>query len=418
MALPVGVLLSSIIAFGSLSEKYEFVAIKSSGINLIRSMRPIIIFSMILSCCCFLFMNNIYPWAVLKQRNLYFNIKKKKPALALIPGVFNTDIPGYTIKFEERYGENQNLLKNIHISELEDNFGKTKVITAERGEITAEEGSPFLKLKLLNGNFYQEHLKKKMSEKEKLRMPASVATFESYILNLDISSFNENDLYKTQFKNHYGMLSLKQLDSISKIIKIDFDKQIHSKTAAFFNHLKSDQKSENESFMNSEKAIHEALMENLSRRDQKKTLGKALGISSRIQNKTKNGLNAFKTRRKVLNLYDFEYNYRITFSMACLVLFFIGAPLGAIIRKGGFGMPLLVAIVVFVSYFMMTQLGKNLAEESAVSSTIGGWLSTLIMLPLGILLTQKTSKGVDINLTGPFKSIFKNIQNKFNAKKQ
>jgi len=125
-ALPIGILLSSIMALGNLSENYEFAAIKSAGVSLIRVMRPLIVLAILLSALNFVFLNNIYPWATLKQKNLYLNMKKKKPALALVPGVFNTDIPGYSIKFEEKYGEEDNLLKNVQIADLSIGKGKNK----------------------------------------------------------------------------------------------------------------------------------------------------------------------------------------------------------------------------------------------------------------------------------------------------
>ena len=125
-ALPIGILLSSIMALGNLSENYEFAAIKSAGVSLKRVIRPLIILTLFLSCLNFVFLNNIYPWATLKQKNLYLNIKKKKPALALVPGIFNTEIPGFTIKFDEKYGEEENLLKNVQISDLSAGKGNIK----------------------------------------------------------------------------------------------------------------------------------------------------------------------------------------------------------------------------------------------------------------------------------------------------
>ncbi len=168
-ALPIAILLSSIMALGNLSENYEFAAIKSAGISLKRVLRPLIILTVLLSGLNFIFLNNIYPWATLKQKNLYLNMKMKKPALALVPGAFNTDIPGFNIKFEEKYGEEQNLLKNVQIADLNYGKGKIKVITAKKGTISSEEGSKYMTLTLEDGYYYEEHLKKLMlkSDREK-----------------------------------------------------------------------------------------------------------------------------------------------------------------------------------------------------------------------------------------------------------
>ena len=158
-ALPIGVLLSSIMALGNLGENYEFAAAKSAGISLQRLVRPIGILAILLSGINFLFLNNVYPYAVFKQINLKQNIKKKQPAMALVPGSFNADLPGYQIKFEEKYGEQENLLKKVLIYDLKSNRGNQKVITADRGKIVTEEGSRYMTFILYDGNYYEEHVK-------------------------------------------------------------------------------------------------------------------------------------------------------------------------------------------------------------------------------------------------------------------
>ncbi|MDD7915921.1 LptF/LptG family permease [Polaribacter ponticola] len=158
-ALPIGVLLSSIMALGNLGENYEFAAAKSAGISLQRLVRPLGILAIFLSILNFLFLNNVYPYAVYEQINLKRNIKNKQPAMALIPGSFNADLPGYQIKFDEKYGEDKNLLKNVLIYDLTSNRGNQKVITAERGKILSEEGSRYMTFILYDGNYYEEHVK-------------------------------------------------------------------------------------------------------------------------------------------------------------------------------------------------------------------------------------------------------------------
>jgi len=394
-ALPIGILLSSIMALGNLSENYEFAAIKSAGISLKRVIRPLVILTVILSSINFIFLNNIYPWATLKQKNLYLNMKKKKPALALVPGVFNTEIPGYTIKFEEKYGEEENLLKNVQIADLSLGKGKNKVITAEKGILSTEEGSKYMTLTLENGNYYEEHIKNGISQKERAKMPASKATFNKYAINIDISSFNDSEkLNDTLIKEHHGMLSIKQLDYISKKRKIEFDKYINNRAINFHTTIavKKLHKYPDSTRIN----LQPEILENFNNKNQMLVLNQALNQLNRITDRNKNQITAFKTKRKLLNLYDYEYSYRISFSLACLVLFFVGAPLGSIIRKGGFGLPMIMAILIFVIYFFISTLGKNLAEESAISSFLGSWLSTLIMLPFGILLTRRATQGMGI----------------------
>ncbi|MFD1292497.1 LptF/LptG family permease [Lutibacter holmesii] len=412
-ALPIGILLSSIMALGNLSENYEMAAIKSAGISLNRVIRPLVILTILLSGLNFIFLNNIYPWATLKQKNLYLNMKKKKPALALVPGTFNTDIPGFSIKFEEKYGEEENLLKNVQIADLSGGRGKLKVITAKKGIISSEEGSKYMTLTLEDGNYYEEHVKKINKKKDRQKMPASHATFEKYTINIDISSFNDDDNLKDEkLKHHHGMLSVVQLDSISKIRKIEYDEFLDNKAKTLYLSIQAKKLYKYpDSTINKE--LSPEILDNFDLKNKNIVLSDAIQGLKRITDRNANNLKRYKDQRKMLNLYDFEFFYRISFALACLVLFFIGAPLGAIIRKGGFGLPMILAIMIFVLYFFISQFGKNLAEESAISALLGSWISTIILLPFGILLTRRATKGMGIfNIDAIFDN-FKKFFRKF-----
>jgi len=415
-ALPIGILLSSIMALGNLSEHYEFAAIKSAGISLKRVIRPLVILTLLLSGLNFVFLNNIYPWATLKQKNLYLNMKKKKPALALVPGTFNTDIPGFSIKFEEKYGENENLLKNVQIADLSRGKGKIKVITAKKGIISTDEGSKYMTLTLEDGNYYEEHIKRVVKKEDRTKMPASNATFDKYTINIDISAFNDSESLKDEkIKEHHGMLSINQLDSISKIQKTGYDQYLANRARILYVNVKAKSLYKyNDSLIDSK--LSDTILANFNLNNQGIVIDDAIQSVKRILDRNSNDLKSFKDKRKILNLYDYEYNYRISFSLACLVLFFIGAPLGSIIRKGGFGLPMIMAILIFVIYFFISQFGKNLAEESAISSFLGSWLSTIILLPFGVLLTYRATKGMGIfNIDELFSNI-KNLFKKINKK--
>ncbi|RXP55763.1 YjgP/YjgQ family permease [Lutibacter sp. HS1-25] len=415
-ALPIGILLSSIMALGNLAENYEFAAMKSAGISLKRVIRPLVILTLFLSGLNFVFLNNIYPWATLKQKNLYLNMKMKKPALALVPGAFNTDIPGFSIKFEEKYGEDKNLLKNVQIADLNGGKGKIKVITAAKGTISSDEGSKYMTLTLEDGNYYEEHVKRMMLQKDREKMPASNATFEKYTINIDVSSFNDSESLKDEkVKEHHGMLSVHQLDSISKIKKISYDEYIGNRAKSFYSNVKGNKLYKYpDSLIN--KDLAPEILENFNLNNQNIVINDALQTVKRYYERSNNEIKMFKDQRKLLNLYDYEFNYRFSFSLACLVLFFIGAPLGSIIRKGGFGLPMLLAIFIFVIYFFISQFSKNLAEESAISAIIGSWMSTLILLPFGILLTYKATKGMGIFNIDAVIDNFKKFFGKFTKK--
>ncbi|MEI6864792.1 LptF/LptG family permease [Flavicella sp.] len=391
-ALPIGVLLSSIMALGNLSENYEMAAIKSAGIPLYRMIKPIIILTLFISAINFLFLNNIYPYASLKQRNLLFNMKKQKPALALLEGSFNTEIPGYSIYFEKKYGPKENLLKNVRIYDLKRGKKNDICITAKKGEITTQPGSKYMTLHLTDGYYYEDHTESKTKKSDKDRVPASSAKFSTHKLNIDISLLSNNNLDKEKYKKHYMMLNINQLYSQSDSLKISYDIYINAKASSFYIRNYGDKlyKKPDSLILT---GLNQNLLENFK-------ISEKISITQNALNSIKKPIRtievikeSYKTKRKILNLYDYEYHYRFAFSLSCLLLFFIGAPLGALIKKGGFGLPMVLAILIFVLYFFINSLGKNIAEESSITSSIGGWLSTLIIFPFGIYLTRRANKG-------------------------
>jgi lipopolysaccharide export system permease protein len=409
-ALPIGVLLSSIMALGNFSENYEFAATKSAGISLQRLIRPLILLTIVLSFVNFLFLNNVYPYAMFKQKNLYVNIKKQKPALALIPGGFNTEIPNYHIKFDEKYGKNDNLLKNVMIYDLSEKKWNTKIITAERGKIINEEGSKYMTLELYNGQLFEEYVDSKTAQ----NMPASTASFKEYAIMIDLSSFSTDISDKEDLKS-YHMLSLTQLKDTLPHFNTDFREYIKGRAKNLY--LNAD----GQKLIPTKKDTILAKLkpEVLSNFDQRRQL--RLINSSIEKNKTaldiiKNKKGSFKFKRKLLNLYETEYYNRVAFSLSCLILFFIGAPLGSIIRKGGFGLPMILAISIYVLYFFANTFGRNLAEESSITTFLGSWISALLMIPIAILLTRRATKdmgifNIDVFLQ-PITAFFKKITSK------
>ncbi len=391
-ALPIGVLLSSIMALGNLGENYEFAAAKSAGVSLQRLVRPLFFLTIILSGINFLFLNNIYPYAVLKQKNLYLNIKKKKPAMALVPGSFNSDIPGFQIKFDEKYGEEENLLKKVLIYDLTGGNGNQKVITAEKGKIVSEEGSRYMTLILYDGFYYEEHVKSAKTSLKKKKMAASNASFKEYEFNIDISSVTgDDDLNKTNHTKNYMMLSLGQLGDTIPNLKASYDETLLIKSKNIYAHTAAKELYAYPDSLKS-KNIDSNIIENFDLDNKINILNTAASKTGRALSSLKNNASSIKWKRKNLNFFDTEYYNRIAFSLSCLILFFIGAPLGSIIRKGGFGLPMILAIAIYVTYFFSNTFGKNLAEESSISAFWGAWIAALIMVPLGILLTRRATK--------------------------
>lgn len=388
LALPIAILLSSIMALGTLAENYEFAAIKSAGISLQRFIKPLVILMVLLSGLNFLFLNYAFPRAAFKFKNMLSDLKKTEPALALIPGSFNSEIPGYSIKFDEKYGKDDNLLKTVLIySDLDKNRANLKVITADRGEITTEEGSRYMTLILKDGHMYEELPEKNRNYKDGAKLPATKTDFKEAMINIDVSDLSNVD--SKDYKQDREMLSLKQLNYYSDSLKVPYDVYVATKAKNFFVRAGiKDLEKDTTDFTD----INSIILENFDDKNKGRVLNNAVELSKKTLDDIKGFSLILKNRQKFLNVYDTEYHRRLAFSFACLVLFFIGAPLGSIIRKGGFGFPMIMAILIFVLYFFISTLGRNMAWSSAVSPFIGGWLATILLLPFGIFLMIRATK--------------------------
>ncbi|WP_445756320.1 LptF/LptG family permease [Polaribacter sp.] len=412
-ALPIGVLLSSIMAMGNLGEKYEFAAAKSAGISLHRLIRPIAVLAILLSVANFFFLNNVFPYAKIKQANLYINIKKKKPAMSLIPGSFNADIPGYQIKFDEKYGEEENLLKKVLIYDLRGNRGNQKVITAERGKIVSDEGSRYITLILNDGNFYEEHVKSARTPERRDRMIASSASFKEYEFNIDVGDiFDNGALDSINTTGSPMMYRLNELKDTVPKLKYSYDEDMQIRAKNIFASTQAEELFKiPDSLLN--KKLNKNTLENFGLDEKIIILNAASSKTNRLLSTVNNSTDNLKFRRKVLNLYETEYYNRVALSLSCVILFFIGAPLGSIIRKGGFGTPMILAIAVYVTYHFSNTFGKNLAEQSSITAFLGSWISAIIMIPIAILLTRRASKDKGIfNIDAflqPISKLFKKL---------
>ena len=388
-ALPIAILLSSIMALGNLSENYEFAAVKSAGISLQRFIRPLVMLMLLLSFLNFLFLNYIFPYASLKSKNLIYNMKMKEPGLALVPGTFNTEIPGYSIKFDEKYGKDENLLRNILIYQIEPNRQNKVDITAEKGRIVSEEGSRYLTLILENGHYYEDMIRSKASIQDKKKVPFSKTNFDEYKVNIDISTIGNFDPDELKYKTGKEMLSLSQLNYYSDSLETPYEQYIENRATRMLLSLRG-RKLVKDTV--SGPKMEPNILDNFNDRDKEVVMNYAMTLIKGNLENIENYKSAILIKQKIINGYETEYHKRIAFSLACLVLFFIGTPLGSIIRKGGFGLPMIMAIVIFVIYFFISILGKNMAESNTISPFLGGWLATIVLLPFGVLLMIRATR--------------------------
>ncbi len=383
LAMPIAILISSIMCFGNLGESFELVAIKSSGISLLRFMRPLIWVALLLCGVTFVFANNVIPFATLKFSTLYFDIKSTKPAFDLKEGVFYNQLPGFAIKVgkKERDG------KTIHqvVIYEQNNSLQDNCIIADKGIMASSPDKKFLEFTLYNGYRYQEQGYSSDSATEFIRLG-----FKEYKKIIDLSPIQKQNTPDSLFKNQYKMLPVKQLtrsiDSMQKLsdsLTVKLSKEV----GAYFHYSNIDDSSWNNTKDSSTKIkkFNEAIPDSLKQVVYEKALESINNIKGALQFSGSD----LRNRNDELRFRKMEWHRKFSFSMACLVLFFIGAPLGSIIRKGGIGMPLVVAIVFFLIFHLLNLFGEKFAKEDIATPFAGMWLAVMVLIPVGIFLTYK-----------------------------
>jgi lipopolysaccharide export system permease protein len=415
LVLPLSVLLASIMTFGDLAENYEFAAMKSSGISLQRAMRSLIIFIFLLSIVAFWFSNNVIPYAEYKFINFRKNIAQAKPAMAIAEGQFN-DVGFYNIKVNKKSGENGNILTGVTIHEKATNVGENKtVIKAKNGKLISNEKSSILKLVLNDGYYYQDVTPKKYEDRAKL--PFVKAAFNKHIINIDLSELNKADAESENINGTSSMLNVNELrytlDSLSKNFDneiVSFSENINQRAGVSkpYARYKTEKKKKN-------------LPKNiLSLYDNKKKSEILNAASSNISStiySIESTQNELKDKQRDINKHLTAFYEKFVIAFACFLMFFIGAPLGAIIRKGGLGLPIVFAVLIFITFHFINTFGKRLSQEGGMTPFMGAWMSSFILLPLAVLLTYRaTNDNGLINfdvITTPIQKVFQKISEKF-----
>ena len=395
LVLPLTVLLASIMTFGNFSEQYELAAMKSAGISLNRAMRGLVVVNLLLSLGTFYFANNVIPYSEFKIFNLRKNLAKLKPALAITEGIFN-DMGQSNIKVRRKYGENNRFLEDVIIHKKNAKQINHIVIKADRGELRGEEFDQGLQLILYDGYRYEEIKNKKKSQRKE-DFPHARVAFEKYTMNIDLSEFNQVDFSEEKFKNTYKMQNINQLELSIDSLETKYATEVSGFTSSFYNRTgvtnikNNSNKGENVNYTN--------YKEYLSNYDSNVQLQITSQAISSIDNQKKtltNQKNTFFYREKVIALHSLLFHDKYALGFIPLILFFVGAPLGAIIRKGGFGLPVVFALGIFLSYHFFGQFTKNWAEDGSVSTFFGTWLPSFILLPFGVYLTIRSTADKDI----------------------
>lgn len=418
LVLPLSVLLASIMTFGSFAENYEFAAMKSSGISLQRAMKMLTITIGILSFVSFFFANNVIPDAQFRFINLRKNIVQQKPAMAIAEGQFNT-IGTSNIKVDKKSGDNGEFLEGVtmHVKNNNMGLGANTIIKAKRGILTSEDDSNYLQLELYDGYYYEDIHPKNYNERK--RLPFAKSSFKKYVINIDLTKLNTSEIEEGNITSEKMLTALElnyTLDSLQKNYNKDvlsYAKNVILRNEVIFN-KKTTTIQNNKSVNSTKENYKKDILTLLSDSEKKQVIEMAKSNVASIEFNIQSNKTDLEDKIKNINNHWLAIHEKFVIAYSCLLMFFIGAPLGAIIRKGGLGLPIVFAILIFITFHFINTFGRKVAQQDSIPPFLGAWLASILMTPFAIILTYRATNdiGIMINfdwLTEPFKKLFNKI---------
>lgn len=397
LALPLGILLASIMTFGNMGEAFELVAIKSSGISLLRIMRPLLVTICLVAGGAFFFSNNVIPVANLKAFSLLYDLRNAKMSLNIRAGQFNRDIPGFAIKIGEK-DKDEKTIRNVIIYDGGDYGGNNRIVMAKSGQMTASPDGKYIIFKLRDGWRYEEGAEKSMPNYG-VHATQTRMHFATYDKIIDLSALKLNRTNEELFKSGYQMMNWKQLlDDMAQIRK-SRNHDISIGEANFTPFLpvynKDDIGQEFRRILDSVKTT--ATTTSISKKEPYFLPDSVRGIATEAaMANVRNAMqlvgytaNNVKIQDENLVKRQIAFHSKFTLSFACVLLFLIGAPLGAIIRKGGLGLPVVTGIAFFVIYFILSKTGEQLTQSGSLPAWFGMWLSTITLLPIALFMIRQ-----------------------------
>ena len=457
MALPLAILMASLMTFGNMGEFYELTAIKSSGISLQRIMMPLIILVIFISIGAFFFANEVLPFTNLKMRSLLYDVRNQRPEIQVLPGSFYNGIDGYSMRID-RKDPATNMLYDIKIYDHSQGRGNTSVTIADSGKMIVTEDERNLIFTLYNGYSYNE-LEDEKSYRRKKSFPHRFDRFDEEQIIIELVGFSLTRTDENLFRNHYSMMDLNQLELMKDSIKSDiytrenelhntlintnyFKKrtvfyppeeihhpspemeinppapEIHPPTSEMIKNRSSktgsqqlaeirpvvtpdknqersivrntSRKPEVKKF-NTNPEVYKNIFDKLTIKEKDNVLSSALSYARSARTYVVSSANTIDSKTRSLRKFEIEWHRKFTLSFACFIFLFIGAPLGAIIRKGGLGLPLVISTLLFIFYYIISLTGEKIVRESGLADYQGMWLASVIFLITGIFLTYKAT---------------------------
>lgn len=416
MVLPLTILLSSIMTFGDFGERYELAAMKAAGISLVRVMMPLFITVSILAGILFLFSNNVIPDFQRKAKNMMFNIISSKPAINFTPGVFIDQISGYSVKFDKIQGENGEKLEGVFLHKNASTYDDQQTIIAKRGKFAPAVDRNYLKLILYDGYVYTDNVSNKSYE-ERLKQPNQSVKFDSLVNHFDISELINKGIENEKITDDYRFqtygevaktLEKNRKDNVT--IMGSVSSPIISQTNNYVQYI--------DKTKTKEKVTQPYKIDTLKKPKKLEVLWGAYNKIESLKAAVTSNQGAIDDLVKQHNKIVIYQQRIISYSFTCIIFFLIGASLGSIIRKGGMGLPVIIAIVIFIIFYVLNLSVENLSWKGSLNPYLATWIPNIVLFPFSIWLTYKALTDSQLFDIEKYRALFKPFIEKFSKPKE
>ncbi|SIT97275.1 lipopolysaccharide export system permease protein [Epilithonimonas bovis DSM 19482] len=416
MVLPLTILLSSIMTFGDFGERYELAAMKAAGISLVRVMMPLFITVSILAGILFLFSNNVIPDFQRKAKNMMFNIISSKPAINFTPGVFIDQISGYSVKFDKIQGENGEKLEGVFLHKNASTYDDQQTIIAKRGKFAPAVDRNYLKLILYDGYVYTDNVSNKSYE-ERLKQPNQSVKFDSLVNHFDISELINKGIENEKITDDYRFqtygevaktLEKNRKDNVT--IMGSVSSPIISQTNNYVQYI--------DKTKTKEKVTQPYKIDTLKKPKKLEVLWGAYNKIESLKAAVMSNQGAIDDLVKQHNKIVIYQQRIISYSFTCIIFFLIGASLGSIIRKGGMGLPVIIAIVIFIIFYVLNLSVENLSWKGSLNPYLATWIPNIVLFPFSIWLTYKALTDSQLFDIEKYRALFKPFVERFSKPKE
>ena len=393
MALPLALLLASLMCFGNFGEHYELVAMKASGISMWKVMRPLMFFSLLLSGLAFIFSNSVIPVANLKGKTLLFDVQRKKLAFNIKEGVFYRDLSDYVI-YVDKKGEDGSHIYGVKIYDHSDRMGNTKIMSADSGMMTLSPNQRNILFTLYNGYNYTDITN---VEDYKKTRPFERMSFKQEQIKFSLKDFDMTRSNEEMYKSYQQMMNIRQLSASLDSLERRFDNKQDAFTTGFerrwgnYNSLSLPEPNVDTMAVDTTIILRLPLIENFEGEKLASLVSMAVGSAQNAKDNVSFNKLDLSSQTENINKHKKEWHKKFTLSIACIIFFFIGAPLGSIIRKGGLGLPVVISVVFFIIYHLISTICERMAVFGDLNMFLGVWLSSLVLMPVGLFFTFKAT---------------------------